>query len=83
MYHVCGIFKESGQVHAFPAVTKTHQMEQCTHNPCCALVGDMEYRDSGDKDSVITPLSYLYESENEEDHTCESPNNPPSTDTTS
>ena len=59
-------FKESDRAHACPAVATTQQREEWTHHPCGTLVAYMEDSDSYYKDSVIPPLIYPEESDNEE-----------------
>ena len=59
-------FKESYRVHTCPEVATTHKREEWIHHPCGAVVTETEDSNLDYKDSVIPPLIYLEESENED-----------------
>ena len=70
-------FKQSDRVHACPAVYMPQQRRECTHQSRGDVVTDMEDSDLDDKDSVMLPLVYPEDSNNEE-----SLRDPPSTEPT-
>ena len=59
-------FKELDRFHVCPAVATPHQWEECTNQPRGAVSTYMEDINSDDKDSVMLPLIYPEESNNEE-----------------
>ena len=66
LHHVHRIFKELDRFHVCPAVATPHQWEECTNQPRGAVSTYMEDINSDDKDSVMLPLIYPEESNNEE-----------------
>ena len=60
-----------------------HQREEWTHQPCGAVVTDMEESDSEDKDRGMNLIIYPEDSGDKEEYPHEPPSDPLSTEHTS